>query len=395
MRDDVPGTGERAQPLRDRLDELDTGAGAEAVVDGCQVVDLDGDDRDATHLDVTFGEPDAEPVEVEHRDTRRVGPVRAPRRPSAAEASPRASSGNDISVTSTGSRSWLTSAAARRARFPARMAAMVAMTATVSAATTAPRSSGFTRVVSSHCPPGLSLHRRRRARQSAVCRSRPTQFGALLVDFYGTLARDVSPFHIDTVMRERGYTLPDHLREIWWNGDVDGIEHGDESLSREHYVAWQRGRLLSMLGEADVHPGEHEAIIAELQAGHAARALEPYPEAATVLGELRRRGVRVAICSNWDWDLEPAVTEAGLRGLRRPSRVVGVGRRAEAASQDLPVDARAARGARGGRGCSSATRGAPTWKARARSASRRCTWSGTATGPTPPRPRPRQSTRVR
>jgi len=142
---------------------------------------------------------------------------------------------------------------------------------------------------------------------------RPTQFRALLVDFYGTLARDVSPFHIDTVMRERGYTLPDHLREIWWNGDVDGIEHGDESLSRERYVAWQRGRLLSMLGEADVHPGEHEAIIAELHAGRATRVLEPYPEARTVLAEVRNRGVQVAICSNWDWDLEPAVAETGLR----------------------------------------------------------------------------------
>jgi putative hydrolase of the HAD superfamily len=142
---------------------------------------------------------------------------------------------------------------------------------------------------------------------------RPKRFRAVLVDFYGTLARDVSPFHIDHVMGKRGYVLPDHLREIWWNGDVDGIEHGDESRSREHYVAWQRGRLLSMLGEADVHPGEHEAIIAELHAGRAARVLEPYPEADAVLASLRRRGVKVAICSNWDWDLEPAVTEAGLR----------------------------------------------------------------------------------
>ena len=106
---------------------------------------------------------------------------------------------------------------------------------------------------------------------------------------------------------------PDHLREIWWSGDVDGIEHGDESLSREHYVTWQRGRLLSMLGEADVHPGEHDAILAELQAGRDGHVLEPYPEAAAVLAELRAAGLRLAVCSNWDWDLEPAVTEAGLR----------------------------------------------------------------------------------
>ncbi len=30
--------------------------------------------------------------------------------------------------------------------------------------------------------------------------------------------------------------------------------------------------------------------------------------------ELRERGLTLAICSNWDWDLEPAVTETGLDG---------------------------------------------------------------------------------
>jgi putative hydrolase of the HAD superfamily len=140
-------------------------------------------------------------------------------------------------------------------------------------------------------------------------------FRAVLLDFYGTLARDIAPFQIDDVMREHGYDLPDHVREIWWSGDVDGIEHGDESRSRDHYVAWQEVRLLGMLAEADVHPGEYEVILAKLHAGRAARVLEPYAEAAAVLSELRSRGVRLAICSNWDWDLEPAVTEAGLRDL--------------------------------------------------------------------------------
>src|SRR6185295_16306937 len=58
----------------------------------------------------------------------------------------------------------------------------------------------------------------------------------------------------------------------WWSGDIDGIEHGDESLSREHYVEWQRGRLLSLLGEADVHPGEYDVILAKIQAGREGRA---------------------------------------------------------------------------------------------------------------------------
>jgi putative hydrolase of the HAD superfamily len=138
----------------------------------------------------------------------------------------------------------------------------------------------------------------------------------VLLDFYGTLAEDVHPTPaIDRVLAGRGYSLPDHLREQWWNGDLDGIEHLDESQSRDHYVAWQDARLVALLTEADVHPDEHDVIVAELNAGRAQRELRAYPEVPAVLEELRRAGLVLAVCSNWDWDLEPAVAEAGLAGM--------------------------------------------------------------------------------
>ena len=34
-----------------------------------------------------------------------------------------------------------------------------------------------------------------------------------------------------------------------------------------------------------------------------------------MLAELRRRGLVLAVCSNWDWDLERAVASVGLDGL--------------------------------------------------------------------------------
>jgi putative hydrolase of the HAD superfamily len=138
---------------------------------------------------------------------------------------------------------------------------------------------------------------------------------AVLLDFYGTLACDVHPHTIDEVLEERGYSVPDHVREQWWQGDLDGIEHLEQSRSREHYFAFQQERLLSLLADADVHPGEYEVILAELHAGRAERQLRAYDEVPTVLRELRDRGFTLAVCSNWDWDLEPAVEEAGLAGL--------------------------------------------------------------------------------
>jgi putative hydrolase of the HAD superfamily len=138
---------------------------------------------------------------------------------------------------------------------------------------------------------------------------------AVFLDFFGTLARATASVGLDEILARHGHTLPDHLHEIWWSGDIDGMEHAEPSRSRDHYLAWQRDRLVSMLHEADVHPGEHDRILADLQAGRAERVLEAYDEVPGVLRALRDRGLLLVVCSNWDWDLEPAVDETGLTDL--------------------------------------------------------------------------------
>ncbi len=138
---------------------------------------------------------------------------------------------------------------------------------------------------------------------------------AVLLDFFGTLARATASVGLDEILARHGHTLPDHLHEIWWSGDIDGMEHAGPSRSRDHYLAWQRQRLVSMLHEADVHPGEHDRILADLQAGRAERVLEAYDEVPGVLRALRDRGLLLVVCSNWDWDLAPAVDETGLTDL--------------------------------------------------------------------------------
>jgi len=137
----------------------------------------------------------------------------------------------------------------------------------------------------------------------------------VLLDFYGTLARATRWLTAETVLAEHGYTLDADAREQWFNGGLDGIEHDAHSRSRDHYVAWQQERTLAMLAASDVHPGEHEVILAKLRAGAAERELEAYPEVPGVLEELRARGLGIVICSNWDWDLAEAVDDAGLTEL--------------------------------------------------------------------------------
>ncbi|MBK5288319.1 MAG: HAD family hydrolase, partial [Acidimicrobiia bacterium] len=137
---------------------------------------------------------------------------------------------------------------------------------------------------------------------------------AVLLDFYGTLARATRWVSADEVLEAHGYRLSDEQRDVYFAGGLDGSEHHEHSQSRDHYTAWQRERTLAMLAASDVHPGEYETIIEKLQAGASDRQLDPYDEVAEVLAELRRRELRIVICSNWDWDLREAVEESGLTG---------------------------------------------------------------------------------
>jgi putative hydrolase of the HAD superfamily len=138
---------------------------------------------------------------------------------------------------------------------------------------------------------------------------------AVLLDFYGTLAEATQWVSIDSVLAEHGYEVPDRARERWFQSDLDGIEHLEHSESRDHYIAWQQERVLAMLAETDVHPGEYDVILEKLREGASMRVLEAYPEVPDVLRELRARGLSLAICSNWDWDLAEAVGEVGLADL--------------------------------------------------------------------------------
>jgi putative hydrolase of the HAD superfamily len=143
----------------------------------------------------------------------------------------------------------------------------------------------------------------------------PKTVRAVLLDYYGTLAQATQWISADAVLAEHGYDLPPETRDRWFNDGIDGMEHFEHSRSRDHYVAWQRERTLGMLSETDVHPGEYEVILRKLRDGAESRVLEAYAEVPGVLQELRGRGIRLAICSNWDWDLGEAVDEVGLTDL--------------------------------------------------------------------------------
>jgi putative hydrolase of the HAD superfamily len=138
---------------------------------------------------------------------------------------------------------------------------------------------------------------------------------AVIFDFYGTLAETPSwgPSW-EELLAELGYSLPADVRDRWWNDGIDGTEHDQHSVSRDTYVAWQHSRVRRMLDECGVPPGGQDMMIKRVREIGAHRRMNAYDEAASVLAALRARGVMLAICSNWDWDLHEAIDACGLTG---------------------------------------------------------------------------------
>jgi putative hydrolase of the HAD superfamily len=76
-----------------------------------------------------------------------------------------------------------------------------------------------------------------------------------------------------------------------------------------------RDRCARVLWEALGHEAPLLGLRSAREAMLDAIRFHPYPDAAPALGELRRRGVRLVMASNWDCSLPEVLAEAGLSGL--------------------------------------------------------------------------------
>lgn len=137
--------------------------------------------------------------------------------------------------------------------------------------------------------------------------------GAAIFDFYGTLARAVTwGAPLGEVLAARGHRLEQAAYDAWQAEVYDGMDHVAHSASRDTYLAWERDRLRRLADASGVERDDVEELAADLH--HAIRdfRLATYDEVPGVLESLRARGVTVAVCSNWTWDLDRALEQSGL-----------------------------------------------------------------------------------
>ncbi|MCT2591773.1 HAD family hydrolase [Streptomyces sp. N2-109] len=140
----------------------------------------------------------------------------------------------------------------------------------------------------------------------------------VVFDFYGTLVRMVPPLpasHRSVFLRRGLHAAADHWGDQWSVGPADGEEHAAHSVSEQAYLAWELERLRRRARAAGVPEGEVEGLVTEIDRTMKSLRLALFDDTLEVLHALHARGVRIAVCSNWYWDLERTLDSVGLAGL--------------------------------------------------------------------------------
>src|SRR5207244_3133094 len=78
------------------------------------------------------------------------------------------------------------------------------------------------------------------------------------------------------------------------------------------YRAWMRERWLGLLRGCGVPHAHHAAVLESIETKRASWRMRLYPEVPEVLRALKDRGLRLVVCSNWDWDLDRQLELAGV-----------------------------------------------------------------------------------
>src|ERR1700728_3125457 len=138
---------------------------------------------------------------------------------------------------------------------------------------------------------------------------------AVIFDFFGTLAchRGGVASEYPAVFKRHGYELSAGI-EARYFARYNGAEHLEHSTDRATYEAWARIRRAALASACGVGLADIETLVGDLDALDATPTVA-YPDAAPTLETLRHRGFRIAVCSNWGWELNAYLAQANLLGL--------------------------------------------------------------------------------
>jgi putative hydrolase of the HAD superfamily len=98
----------------------------------------------------------------------------------------------------------------------------------------------------------------------------------------------------------------------WTTDALNGMDLREHSVDPERYAALLRARRRGYLTDLGASDDVLELLVDELEEHSRQFRMEPYADATLVVDWLHGRNVPMAVCSNWDWELEPYIDDAGF-----------------------------------------------------------------------------------
>jgi putative hydrolase of the HAD superfamily len=139
---------------------------------------------------------------------------------------------------------------------------------------------------------------------------------AVAFDWYATLGRPLAEegwwAHLPRVIVDAGGTIDPQAVAEW---QVLPEEHTEVSATRAEYEAWIEARLRVLLVACGVPSSAHDAVVAVRSRFWETELVALLEGARATVEAIRARGYRVAVCSNWDWDLDRHLEHNGIRSL--------------------------------------------------------------------------------
>jgi putative hydrolase of the HAD superfamily len=144
-------------------------------------------------------------------------------------------------------------------------------------------------------------------------------FRAVLFDMYRTLGEDVDHSSFLHSLHAHGLSEADakHVLSVADTDAFDGAEHYEASSDRDRYNAWRRTHLLQALQGVGIAADVAEEVVDQYGSWKVGllKAFQPYPETRHTLQQLHEKGLRIAVCSNWDWDIDHIIEDLGVMDL--------------------------------------------------------------------------------
>lgn len=135
---------------------------------------------------------------------------------------------------------------------------------------------------------------------------------AVIFDFYGTLACDaVSVPPMWQYLNSLGYSSHSELEAMFEPDGFDGTSTASVDGGEGHDV-WIRGNWRRFVQLSGVPQDDVESILNQLMDLRATYRARAVPGARELLDQLRRCGVLIGLCSNWENDITPYLHQAKL-----------------------------------------------------------------------------------